>query len=174
LAIDCGATVGGITIGANSFVNQATLAVSNGETLTINGPWRNAAGATLRSVGATLNLGDQQHSSTNAWTNAGTLTATDSTVNLGGQFTLVGLGTFQRTGGAVNLVGTLDNTGRTLALDASTGSWNLLGGTVLGGTYAASGGAALLFTSSGGILDGVTAQTDLDLRSNAGAFAQVQ
>ena len=70
--------------------------------------------------------------STNAWSNTGTINATNSTVNLGGLFTLAGLGTFNRTGGTVNLTGTLDNTGTTLALDATTGSWNLLGGTMQG------------------------------------------
>ena len=34
----------------------------------------------------------------------------------------------------MNLTGTLDNTGTTLALDATTGSWNLAGGTLKGGT----------------------------------------
>ena len=55
-------------------------------------------------------------------------------MNLGGSFTRAGLGTFNRTGGAVNLTGTLDNTGATLALNNATGSWTLLGGALAGGT----------------------------------------
>ena len=51
--------------------------------------------------------------------NTGTITTTDSTVNLGGSFTTAALGTFNRTGGSVNLVGL--QTGN-LALDATTGS----------------------------------------------------
>ena len=95
-------------------------------------------------------------------------------MDLGGLFTLAGLGTFNRTGGTVNLMGTLDNTGTTLALDATTGSWNLAGGTLKGGTLSESGGAELVFTTSGGTLDGVTAASDLDLASNNGANAYVK
>ena len=119
--------------------------------------WTNAS--TITATGATLNLGD----GSNGWTNTGTIHATDSTVNLGGAWTLAGLGTFNRTGGTVNLTGTLDNTGGTLALDAATGSWNLLGGTIKGGTITMSGGAQLVATGSGGTLDGVTLNGDLDL-----------
>ena len=50
--------------------------------------------------------------------------ATDSTVNLGGNFTQAALGTFNRTGGTVNLAGTL--TGG-LTLDVGTGSWTVGG-----------------------------------------------
>ena len=86
-------------------------------------------------------------------------------MNLGGAFTWAALGTFTRSGGTVNLTGTLDNRGRTLALDATTGSWQLAGGTLQGGNYVSSGGAELVFTSSGGTLDGVTANADLNLAS---------
>ena len=48
---------------------------------------------------ATLNLGDQSNSSTNAWSNTGTITATNSTVNLGGLVHADRLGDFNRTGG---------------------------------------------------------------------------
>ena len=44
------------------------------------------------------------------------------------------LGTFNRVGGTVNLTGTLDNRGTELALNAATGSWQLAGGTIWGGT----------------------------------------
>ena len=129
---------------------------------------------TITANAATLSLGDQSSSSTNTWTNTGTITATLSTVNLGGIFTKAQLGTFTRTGGTVNLVGTLDNTGTTLALSTTTGSWNLLGGILKNGTLTEAGGAALVFTASGGTLDGVTANGDLDLTQNNGAFAFVQ
>src|SRR5207249_1535264 len=88
------------------------------------------------------------------WSNSGTITAANSTVNLGGTFTVAGLGSFSRSGGAVNLTGTLANAGATLALSAATGSWNLLGGTVQGGTVSVTGGAMLVGTGSGGSLNG--------------------
>ena len=72
----------------------------------------------------------------------------------------------------MNLVGTLDNTGTTLVLNAVP-SWNLVGGTIEGGTLSESGGAELVFTSSGGTLDGVTTDSNLDLASNSNAHAYV-
>ena len=67
----------------------------------------------------------------------------------------------------MNLTGTLDNTGTTLALDATTGSWNLAGGTINNGTVSELGGAVLVATSSGGTLNGVTVNGDLDLSQNS-------
>ena len=54
----------------------------------------------------------------------------------------------------MNLTGTLNNTGTTLAFTAATGSWNLVGGTITGGTVTETGGAELTFTNSGGTLAG--------------------
>src|SRR5205814_2219 len=59
-----------------------------------------------------------------------------STLNLGGRFATGGLGTLTRTGGNINLTGTLNNAGALLQLGAAPvpGSWNLMGGTIVGGT----------------------------------------
>ena len=62
--------------------------------------------------------------------------------------------TFSRTGGAVNLTGKLTNTGDTLALNATTGSWNLVGGTITGGTVSVTGGADLIGTTTTSTLAG--------------------
>lgn len=78
----------------------------------------------------------------------GTITAVDTTVNLGGSFTLPDLGTFQRTRGTVNLTGTLRNADDTLAFDSATGTWNLDGGTIVGGAITQSAGVELTVTSS--------------------------
>ncbi len=129
----------GITIDPTTFTNQGTVSVSNGENLSIQGAWSNASGASITATDATLSLGDQYASSTNAWSNAGTITANNATVNLGGAITQNSLGTFNRTIGTVNLVGTLDDTGSTLALNAATGSWSLAGGTIKNGSYSARG-----------------------------------
>lgn len=149
-------------------INQGLT--TSGQTLTLNGTWSNAAGSTIAVNGGSVNLGN----AANAWSNAGTVAASNATVNLGGSFTLSALGSFQHPGSTINLTGTLDDTGTGLALDATTGSWNLAGGTLKNGTYTASGGAALVFTSSGSTLDGVTADSDLDLASNSGATATVK
>ena len=68
------------------------------------------------------------------WVNNGTITATGATVNLAGSFTPAAYGNFQRHGATVNLTGTLNNTGTTLALAPAIGNWRLLGGTIAGGT----------------------------------------
>ena len=158
--------LGGAATGGGMFVtsiaggvNQSTYSsdtaqAGNGETLAVLGVWTNAAGADISATGATLNLGDQNSNSTNAWTNAGAITATNSTVNLGGLFTLAALGNFQTSAAVINLVGTLNDTGTTLALNASTGSWYLRGGTLLNGTLTEAAGAELFITNSGGTFNG--------------------
>ena len=50
-------------------------------------------------------------------------------VELDGMFTLSDLGTFNRTGGTVELMGTLDNVSD-LALDMTTGDWEMRGGRI--------------------------------------------
>ena len=86
---------------------------------------------------------------------------------------MAGLGSFTRSGGTVNLTGTLNNTGTTLALTAATGSWNLLGGAISGGTVTETGGAELTFTNSSGTLAGVTFDNNLDLASVNDANATI-
>jgi hypothetical protein len=195
LAIDAGQLAGGtITIDPTSFINQGvvqaisteTLYISNvtnsagasisatGNLLSLNGAWTNAAGASITATGGYLDLGDQSSTSTNSWSNAGTITATNATVNLGGLFTFAGLGTLNRTGSTVNLVGTLNNTGATLALGPTTGSWYLVGGTVMGGTLTETAGAELIISSTIGKLDGVTVDGNLDLTQFVGAYLDIK
>ena len=95
-------------------------------------------------------------------------------MNLGGIFTKAGLGTFNRTGGTVNLTGTLDNTGTTLGADDHDRFLESVGRHPQKRHAHGSGGAALVFTASGGTLDGVTVNGDLDLTQISGAFAFVQ
>ena len=59
-----------------------------------------------------------------------------------------GIGTFTNSGGTVNLTGTLNNTASTLTLNATTGSWNLAGGTISGGTLAFADGQNPLITAN--------------------------
>ena len=159
---------GTITVSPTSFTNQGILQAGNGATLALGAAWTNADGGTISANAATLVLGDIEGK--NAWHNAGTMAATDSTVSLAGSFTQADLGDFPRTGGVVNLAGTLT---RGLALDAATGSWFLNGGTVQGGRYSARDGAGLVFTGSG-ILDGLTAGSDLDLAAGTWTSAMVR
>ena len=151
----------------NGFTNQGTVSAPAG-TVILNGAW-SSSGTISQSGAGTLDLGGDS----NAWSNTGTITATAGTVNLGGVFTLASLGTFNRTGSTVNLTGTMDLAGGTLALTAATGSWNLMGGTIKGGTITAAGGAGLLFPVNGtGTLDGVTLGSDLTLIRGAALFVK--
>ncbi|MES2736198.1 MAG: Ig-like domain-containing protein [Verrucomicrobiota bacterium] len=79
------------------------------------------------------------------WTNLGTVNLSGTgKLTMGGDFTQTQLGTLNRTGGTVNIAGTLDNTGKTLALNAATGSWNMtFSGKILGGTLTTADGALL-------------------------------
>src|SRR4029079_10377068 len=64
----------------------------------------------------------------------------------------------------VNVTGTLDNTGTTLPLNATTGSWNLAGGTISGGTVTFAAGQDLGITADGNNrLLNVTVSGDLTL-----------
>jgi fibronectin-binding autotransporter adhesin len=176
---------GTITVNGIGWSNTGTIQSSNGGNLTLNctqnggtTPWTNAG--TISAAGGTLTLGrfGSPFSGVDHWSNTGTITASNNaTVNLSGQFTPASVsspGTFNGSGATVNLVSTLDNTGTTLALTATTGSWNLRGGTIMGGTVTEAGGAKLIFTSSGGTLDGVTFSGDLDLATNNNAQASVR
>jgi hypothetical protein len=134
--------------------NQGTIAADfAGQTLTIDGySFTNAAGATLLATnGGILNL------IASSWHNAGTITAFNGTVNLGGAFTTADTLGFSRGGSSiVNLTGTLNNSGATLALNANTGSWALRGGSIIGGTVTSSSGALFQISGQPGTLDGVT------------------
>ncbi len=105
--------------------------------------------------------GDDFDFSGASWKNAGVIQMRNGTLNLGGTFSTADLGDLRRSGGIVNLTGNLRNQGTTLHLDAGAGSWNLLGGTIAGGTVATDPGVALVPTNRGGTLSGVQLQTDL-------------
>ncbi len=137
LTLGSGITVHGVNGLLNcvtgSLANQGTIKSDGGGGISINGnpgtSATNAAGGTLY-LGFVNSFGFQ-------WSNAGQIQVTNSssTLNLGGNFTTAGLGSYTNNGGTINLIGTLNNTGATLALSAATGSWNLVGGTLRGGTW---------------------------------------
>ena len=140
------------------FTNNATLEASGGGDLRLLDTWTNDATITI-SGGGTLTLdGD--------WSNTGTIASTDSVVELDGMFTLSDLGTFNRTGGTVELMGTLDNVSD-LALDMTTGDWEMRGGRIEGGAVSGMDGAELIFTSSSGTLNGVTFDAPMNLSASS-------
>jgi hypothetical protein len=152
---------------AGTVINQGTIAADTARgTLTVSGSgWSNAG--TLEALnGATLIL-------TSNWSNIGLISETDATLNLGGTFTTAGLGTYSRSGGTINLTGTLDNTSSTVALDDTTGPWNLRGGTLVGGTVSEAGNGVLVATTQAATLSGVTLEGDLDMANESGVFVNV-
>ena len=95
------------------------------------------------------------------WVNTGTLQAiSNGVLQLGGSFSTAGLGYLHSAGGTIQFTGALDNTNQTLALNAITGSPQLFGGTITGGTISTSGGAQLVTTNTG-TLDTVTLAGDV-------------
>ena len=135
-----------LTLIGTGWINQGTLQVDNGATLNTAGTWSNTGKMNVQ-AGATLNLGG-------SFTTAGL-----------GIFAPAPAGSFSRTGGTVNVTGTLDNTGSTLALDSRTGGWNVFGGTIIGGTITTSGGNVLTAVNSSNTLSGVTLDGTLDMGS---------
>jgi len=150
--------------GGAGWTNQGLIRGSNGGDVRLFDPWTNTGQITIVG-GGTLTLNG-------TWQNQGTVTSVDSTVNLDGTFTLAALGTFDRTGGTVNLTGTFDNA-TNLLLDATTGSWVLRGGTIVGGEVDATDGSELIFSSGGGTLDGVTMQADMNMSAGS-AFTRIE
>ena len=141
-------------------INQGSIQAINGGAISgVN--LINNAGKTILINGSTLSL-------SSGWSNAGTIVATNSTLNLSGNFTRATLGNFVRTGGTVNLKGTLSGG---LNLDAANGSWTLLGGTINGGAVNTSGGSQLILSNFRGTIAGVTINGNVDAtQQSAQAF----
>jgi hypothetical protein len=129
--------------------------------------------STLSFVGSqTLEAGELDLAGT-GWSNAlsGTIQANGSALfRLEGALT--NRGTIKDPLGTTFLQGTLNNTGSTLALDDTTGSWYLLG-TISGGTVSTAGNAELIGSNIGGTLDGVKLAGTLDLASATFTHASV-
>lgn len=123
-------------------INRGTISVTAGH-LDIRGqmerPWRNEGAFHLSGTGS---------------------------VSFSGDLTYAQLGTLTRTGGTVVLEGELENTGKTLALNAATGDWELRQGKIIGGAVTTADGSKLLIPpQTSGTLDGVSLQGRLDVQS---------
>ncbi len=151
--ISCDVSGGTIVVSAQPLSNQGLLAASNGGLLNVQDLATNVGQISLVG-GGVMSVGGN-------WTNAGTINATNSTLNFGGDFTLADLGVFNRSGGTVNLTGTINNSNTMLTLNATTGSLVLNGGTVQGGAITSTSGASFIIRS--GTLDGVTVNGNWDV-----------
>jgi len=171
---------GQLTIVGAPWVNEGSVAVSNGATLNLYGSWTNDGTITV-ATGSTVGLGspiDISPTDPSApgyiWSNQGSLTiANGDRVNLGGVFStdaFDALNAYFAANGqtlasfTLNLNGTLDNSaldnpqsGGHLMLGANTGPLNLAGGRIYQGTITTSGRDDLVSTGA-------------DLASNLPAF----
>lgn len=94
------------------------------------------------------------------WINDGTITGTGGRVLLSGEFALSEIGTYTGSGHSVEIIGTLQNAGKTLMLDALP-AFVKIGdyGTIQGGNI--SGSAPVTVTNARWKLNGVTLKQDL-------------
>jgi hypothetical protein len=106
----------------------------SGGTLSLGGLWSNSAGG-----------------------GAGTMQVSGGALNLGGSFHTADIGAITHSGGTVAITGTLDNTGATLALDDTSGSWLTASGSITGGTLQITGAARFQQPLGGFTLNGITA-----------------
>ncbi|MBX3401239.1 MAG: cadherin-like domain-containing protein [Gemmataceae bacterium] len=113
------------------------------------------------------------------WNNGGLVRVNGGTFSFGGSVSPAAFGfvggvmdtnRFQRTGGTVNVVGTVNLGGGSISLDNTTGAWVLTGdGTITNGTVVTTGANILRSSSSGGrgtLLDAVTLDGTLEVTAN--------
>jgi hypothetical protein len=162
--IVAGATNGRLIITGGTFSNQGTLTIQSGESVDLTGVSLLNSG-TIQVNGGTLSLA--------SFSNTGGLTVTSGSVlNIGGSLTTANLLTLPLAGVDVGILGTLNNTGGTLALGplAAIGGINLVSNaTIVGGAIVDSGSNLV---GQGGTLSGVTFRGTLDL-SNSSASLQI-
>ena len=169
---------GQLSFTGTSTVNNGTLRATPGSAILVSKSLSNTASGIVTSSGGILEITGLTSSGVvemlagskltllGTWQNSGALTVADSTLNLGGNLGPNSLGTFTRLNSTFNLTGTYAGD---LTLDAQTGSWVLSGGVLKGGTLTESAGSRLIFTSTGGTLDGMTLAAGLDLSKDNGA-----
>lgn len=141
---------------AATLINDGLIsAEATGRTLLINNSVLTNNGI-LRVTAGTLRINNSN------WTNTGTLNATGGVFQLDGTLnTAAGIGTMTTAAGTVNVAGTITNTGNAILLNAASGSWNMLGGNIVGGILNFADGTALRTTTSGGTLNSVTLNGEL-------------
>ena len=162
---------------------SAGATVTIGPGVTISGIGRLSAGNTFGGTGAFINQGviDANVSAgtlsiqPTTFQNTGIVRATSGGIlSLATNVTTADIGDLRSVGGTVNLASTINNTASTLALNATTGSYTLQAGMILGGIVSATGGAKLVIGNvTTSRLNGVTVNGDLDFTTNNFPVLQV-
>jgi len=159
-----------LRLGGSSFSNTGTVTVSGGTSLTMDvlgfnsSTWSNAG---------TINVTDTTFIANDQWSVSGTINVTNTNCNLDGVYTTPSLLRFTRTGGQMNIVGRLDNTGQAVTLSPTTGAWRLAGGTIVGGSLAGTAPNRLVVTSSSGTIDSVSLGSELVLDDASSARVRI-
>ena len=173
LTIGSGITIDGYgTLTAGSYndaiVNNGTIQADTANALNISSVYNSNNSFTNTSSGAlNVSSGSMTVGSLTAWTNSGKLVETGGVLNLGSTFTLNtgGTGSIIRNGGALNITGTLNNSGQTLDIGSAqfgVGGLTQLSGSIQGGTLVDTDSTPVL-TSSSGALNGVTIASNLSV-----------
>ncbi|MBI3416780.1 MAG: hypothetical protein HY043_15935, partial [Verrucomicrobia bacterium] len=143
-----------VQIVGSSVINSGTIVAVSGPIAADN--LQNKGGVSI-APGGTLSL-------TGAWTNPGTISVTNGTLNVGGTYLKADFTAIQRHGGTINFNSVLDNRNDILFLDNNSDNWSLVDGTILGGTVNTATGVHLsLPDSARGKLDGVIYNGDIVL-----------
>ena len=138
------------------FVNYGLVAATNSGAVYINSPNWISPGTMIADSGSLGWSG--------LWTNSGTINITNSSLYLGGPFTVAQLGVVNRSGGNVYLTGTLDLAPGPLELTAAMGSWIMAGGTMKDGVVNMSGGAVInVAANNNNRLSNLTINGDVNL-----------
>lgn len=129
-----------------SLINSGTVNVSAG-LLQLDSAFVNSGVVAMSGGTMTLNAG---------LNNTGVLNLTGGVLNLGGTISTAQLGTWSNSGGQVNLLGILNNTSSTLALNDTTGQLRMLDGSQLVGGALSTAGSSRLRIAGAATVDGLT------------------
>jgi hypothetical protein len=148
-----------LTIDPTKFINEGAINIASGASLTINGSgFDNGASGSITGDQATATF-----TNFGSFTTSGTMAITDSTIDLQGAYAAAQLASFASDDDAIQIYGTLDNTGATLNAGVFASITLESNGTIKGGAVEDSGGG-LLFSS--GVLDGVSYEGTLAIQQS--------
>lgn len=158
--------------GLSSVVSKGTLrATGAGSRLTLSTRSFTNEGVIESLSGAEINIGVTSPEVGSTWKNYGVLRANNATLALSGSFTFEPGSSIERVGtGVIRLQGDLDNTGRTIDFNSSTGSWTAAGGSIIGGTVNLSDGQGFILPGGPSLsrvtYDSTTINGDMPLSGN--------
>jgi len=169
---------GSLVLDGNGWINEGLIeilpgsvpiksrAAGSGIALETYGSWTNAAAGVINSNMSVLELNTFDMAGT--WSNLGTISATNSIVDIAGNVEYDETGSFDLPTGFVRVYGDVDLNGGTLDLDTAGGNWMLNGGSFTSGTIDGTVSTPLTATVSGGTLDAVGLSGVLEVPAGTG------